>query len=64
MASYPIAAIAPAVRDACAARGLPYQEFPNLAAAFASHFRYLRKLGQSPVAEVGSRPALTLDLAA
>jgi len=37
--------IAPGIKATCEDLGLPYHEFPNLRAAFASHYRFLRALG-------------------
>ena len=38
--------IAPGIKATCEDLGLPYHELPNLRAAFASHYRFLRELGR------------------
>jgi linoleoyl-CoA desaturase len=44
---YPV--ISPVVRKLCACHHLPYHEWPNLKQAMASHIRFLKKMGNSPV---------------
>ena len=52
-------AIAPVVRDECERRGLRYRELPSVRAAYASHVRFMREMGRSPV--TAPRPAATLQ---
>jgi linoleoyl-CoA desaturase len=47
--------IAPVVRAACEAHGVPYHEFPTVRAALAAHHRFLRNLGHAP-APAAARP--------
>jgi len=42
--------IAPAVRASCEELGLPYHQLPSLGAAYASHYRLLRRLGREATA--------------
>ena len=44
--------IQPVVAETCRDFGIPYHRYPNLAAAFAAHFRHLRNLGRPPVSTV------------
>lgn len=41
-------AISKIVKDACAKFNLPYNEYPTMSAAVASHFRMMRELGRKP----------------
>lgn len=42
--------IQPVVRDYCAEHGIQYHEYSTIRGALADHFRYLRQLGEKPVA--------------
>lgn len=42
-----LAAVAPLVHAACARHGLEYRVLPGFGAAIASHFRWLRRMGQA-----------------
>jgi len=57
-AHYPV--IAPIVREQCAARGIPYQEFASLRVALGAHTRFLRLLGQPPPAPELEQPPVGL----
>jgi linoleoyl-CoA desaturase len=45
-------AISLIVKDACSKFNLPYNEYPTMSAAVASHFRMMRELGKKPVSDL------------